>query len=449
MAIYNTSVTLTGCSAVPPIPSQYDTDVTPNLQVTLKANVGKEFELSYRPIVQWSDGFGGFYNESFELSPDLKSATIDKPFSSFWGLSNGATLIFIANTVDAPVSYPTDSIGVNGCSFIPEIPDYYLKDDIIDVTLVADEGTQFDLDNVPRITWQESFGGTLFENFTIDESLKTATFNKAVSSLFMIKDNTPLVFTASTIPEEIVTKNYGSINAYVVTNDNLDAFSKLRFSTGEPTGYVDLGTFVNRLKRVYVEVPTNVETELKAGDYDTGIIVLNPSADRILVDFGEVVIPEKNGDTVDNLSVIQILLPFYGFIDITPDYIGKSINLVYDINIITGNGLAKLYSNGILFQTIDIVPSSDVLFRTITANNIIGSDLWEEVLMYGLEPYVYYKWYVSRNLNKPNNDYVENTLSSFNGFIKAEHVSAIHNPNIQISEVEEIYRLLEDGVYIE
>jgi hypothetical protein len=90
-----------------------------------------------------------------------------------------------------------------------------------------------------------------------------------------------------------VGRNYGAINVYCVTLDNLDAFSKQRFfeikdDTQGIYEEVNLGIFVNRIKRIFTNVPVSGTDSLRCGNYNTGIAVRTPEKDVIMLDFGDV-----------------------------------------------------------------------------------------------------------------------------------------------------------------
>ena len=248
-------------------------------------------------------------------------------------------------------------------------------------------------------------------------------------------------------------KNYGAINVYSVTLENLDEFSKKRFfkPTGEegtdaPYTEVNLGEYVNRIKRIFVTVPVGGEDTLKCGNYNTGIKVKTPESDVILLDFGNVELTGTNGNNEDFNAQIQMFIPCRGIVSIDNKYIGKTVNLSIKVNVITGDAVALLSCDGVTFQIESFSLSRDVLYRLGTDLNIVGGEQWNEQILYGLEPYVL----ITENLtvDVPVNNTQENvTINAVTGFAQFENVD-LSTANLLVDEYNEIISELETGVYL-
>lgn len=248
-------------------------------------------------------------------------------------------------------------------------------------------------------------------------------------------------------------KNYGAINVYIVTLDNLDAFAKKRFfiPTGETkieTTYseVNLGAYVNRIKRIFATVPVGGEDVLKCGNYNTEIKVKYPDSDVMLLDFGNVELTGANGNSEDFNAQIQIFIPCRGIVSIDNKYIGKTVNLSIKVNVITGDAVALLSCDGVTFQIESFSLSRDVLYRLGTDLNIVGGEQWNEQILYGLEPYVL----ITENLtvDVPINNTQENvTINAVTGFAQFANVN-LNAANLLVDEYNEIISELETGVYL-
>ena len=248
-------------------------------------------------------------------------------------------------------------------------------------------------------------------------------------------------------------KNYGAINVYIVTLDNLDAFAKKRFftQTGETetgTSYseVNLGAYVNRIKRIFATVPVGGEDVLKCGNYNTGIKVKYPDSDVMLLDFGNVELTGANGNNEDFNAQIQMFIPCRGVVSIDNKYIGKAVNLSIKVNVITGDAVALLSCDGVTFQIESFSLSRDVLYRLGTDLNVVGGEQWNEQILYGLEPYVL----ITENLtvDVPVNNTQENvTINAVTGFAQFANVN-LNAANLLVSEYDEIISQLETGVYL-
>ena len=248
-------------------------------------------------------------------------------------------------------------------------------------------------------------------------------------------------------------KNYGAINVYIVTLDNLDAFAKKRFftqtgetETGTKYSEVNLGQYVNRIKRIFTTVPVGGEDVLKCGNYNTEINVKYPDSDVMLLDFGNVELTGANGNNEDFNAQVQMFIPCRGVVTIDSKYIGKTINLTIKVNVITGDAVALLSCDGVTFQIESFSLSRDVLYRLGTDLNVVGGEQWNEQILYGLEPYVL----ITENLtvDVPVNNTQENvTINAVTGFAQFTNVN-LNTANLLVDEYDEIISQLETGVYL-
>lgn len=244
---------------------------------------------------------------------------------------------------------------------------------------------------------------------------------------------------------------YGAINVYVVNDDNLDELAKQRFveSTGETATAIDIGNYINRIKRIYTCIPLSGDTTINLGNYNTGITAKTPSIEVITLDFGTLEVPAPNKDLTDYESDFQLFLPFKGFVSLSEYYAGKEISLQYVINIITGEGVAKLSCEGIIFQMEQVTPSLDVIYRTLAQDiRTVGGDSWNDFALYGVEPFLSATCYNSRSSER-NNDNVRLKLGDVTGFVSVDDVTPIHTAEMLTEEQEMIYTALSNGVYIE
>lgn len=249
-----------------------------------------------------------------------------------------------------------------------------------------------------------------------------------------------------------VGNNYGSINVYCVTLENLDAFSKKRFfeikdDTQGIYEEINLGIYVNRIKRIFTSIPISGVDSLKCGNYDTGITVKTPEKDVIVLDFGNVELTGTNGNNEDFNAQIQMFIPCRGFVTINSDYIGKTINFTVKVNVITGDAVGFLSCDGVVFQLESFSLSRDIIYKTGTAElNVVGGQQWDEQILYGLEPYVL----ITENLtvNVPVNNTQENvTVKDVTGFAQFENVN-LNAVNLLVDEYNDIINQLEKGVYL-
>lgn len=344
---------------------------------------------------------------------------------------------------------------LSNCYADPELPEHLFEGDTLSVVLKANPNTAFDDTDemkIPVFSYQDETGYYQNKPLTVSEDKQTAT------GQILLGDYQSMGVVAEAYPVAVVGEQYGAINVYLVTLDELAEFSGKRFfketGTDPSTGAhiyenIDLGAYVNKIRRVYTNIGASSTDVIRCGNYNTGVSCHQPAQDKITLDFGTAVVPAHNEDNTDYESEIQIFLPFAGFVTLNTDYAGKTIGLQYVINVVTGNGVALLSCNGVVFQVEETEPSSEIIYLSpSTQVKTVGGDDWNEMLYYGLEPYIYCKWYESAS-NGRNNDRQTGILGDFRGFNVFDDVTPIHTAEMLTEEQEMIYAALSDGVYIE
>lgn len=346
------------------------------------------------------------------------------------------------------------STDLSNCTANADLPQYVKDGETVNVTLTANDGTEFDTEqSTPKFYYKNASGYPDTQDLTISSDKKTATGSIQVNTNW-----SGIKVIGSAYPVAVVGEQYGAINVYLVTLDELAEFSAKRFfketgtdpSTGAPIyENIDLGAYVNKIRRVYTNIGASSTDVIRCGNYNTGVSCHQPAQDKITLDFGTAVVPAHNEDNTDYESEIQIFLPFVGFVNLNNAYAGKTIALQYVINVVTGNGVALMSCNGVVFQVEEIEPSSEIIYLSpSTQVKTVGGDDWNEMLYYGLEPYIYCKWYESATGGR-NNDRQTGEIGDFIGFNVFDDVTPIHTAEMLTEEQEMIYTALSDGVYIE
>lgn len=396
----------------------------------------------------FTNGNGYPASEDMTISEDGKTASwSNDDFST----GNGVTLTGETGEFTEGVSIEPN---LSNCHADPPLPEFLQYGETLNVTLKANENTAFDTEqSTPKISYLNENGYPASKDLTVSDDKRTAT-----GSLVIQDGWRNLSVNAQAYPVAVVGEQYGAINVYLVTLDELAEFSAKRFfkETGSDpeTGAtiyenIDLGAYVNKIRRVYTNIGASSTDVIRCGNYNTGVSCHQPAQDKITLDFGTAVVPAHNEDNTDYESEIQIFLPFAGFVTLNTDYAGKTIALQYVINVLTGNGVALLSCNGVVFQVEETEPSSEIIYLSpSTQVKTVGGDDWNEMLYYGLEPYIYCKWYESAS-NGRNNDRQTGEIGDFRGFNIFDDVSPIHTAEMLTEEQEMIYTALSDGVYIE
>lgn len=314
----------------------------------------------------------------------------------------------------------------------------------VNFTLTANDGALFK-DYVPNLSYFDNYGNKTTKEFVISTDKK-----KAVLDSFVIPNYDITIYGDAQTETTVI--NYGAINAYIVNIDILNAFSNKRYFKESESGTnvynVDLGEYVNRIKRIYLPITSNLNDVIRCGNYNTGIKCTDLPKDIFEINFGNIDIPLINGDSNDfNTGDLSIFIPFVGVVSLDNSLIGKTVNLVMKINAITGNGVSILTCNGVIFDTQNVVASTDVLFTGANSNIYkIGGDDWNEQILMGIEPYVILNY--TDSITAPINTTLENvTVSDVTGFAQFENVN-LNSVNLLVDEYNEIVSQLETGVYL-
>lgn len=398
-----------------------------NFDITLTGNTDGSY--SVVPVVSYRNESGT--ETTGEMSVNGKIATFSVPVSTNETVTITGTFTPETPQKDVPVTYE-----LTNCTVSPQ-PQTVKTGDTLNLTVTPN--TNYKLDSC-NLIWNDGTkdvtisvtGGVI--SFPVPDSCVSISV-KAVASVV-----TP------------IGKNYGAINVYCVTLDNLDAFSKRRFfeikdDTQGIYEEVNLGVFVNRIKRIFTNVPVSGTDSLRCGNYNTGITVQTPEKDVISLNFGDVALTGLNGDSEDYNAQISVFIPCRGFVAVDSKYIGKTINLSFKVNVITGDAVAFLSCDGVVFQLESFSLSRDVIYKTGTAElNIVGGTQWDEQILYGLEPYVI----ITQNttINKPVNSTQESvTIGNVTGYAQFENVD-LDTVNLLVDEYNTIISELENGVYL-
>ena len=398
-----------------------------NFDITLTGDTDGTFTVV--PVVTYKNA----YNETVQGTMNVNGnvATFSVPVATNDTVTITGTFTPETPQKDVPITY-----ALTNCTVSPQPPTVKTGETL---NLTVTPVVNYKLDSC-NLIWNDGAkdvtvsitGGVI--SFPVPDSCVSVTI-KAVASII-----TPVGI------------NYGAINVYCVTLDNLDAFSKQRFfeikdDTQGIYEEVNLGIYVNRIKRIFTNVPVSGTDSLRCGNYNTGITVQTPEKDIIILDFGDVSLTGLNGDSEDYNAQISVFIPCRGFVAVDSKYIGKTVNLSFKVNVITGDAVAFLSCDGVIFQLESFSLSRDVIYKTGTTElDIVGGTQWDEQILYGLEPYVI----ITQNttVNKPVNNTQETvTIGDVTGYAQFENVD-LNTVNLLVDEYNTIISELENGVYL-
>lgn len=441
----NDGLTLDGETETIPVVS--DVTVTDNITGTTETHTYADGTVSIRVIcADTRKRYVGCKASYGDVSVDFPITDSNEITVTLENVPTGAN-ITLTGECRYVASVNTDYL--TGCS-ITGIKPWYVENETVTATLTANDGTYFN--TVPQMQFES---GSLVDShnydFTVSENKKTATISQKLDIPKESVELATISFAGSTVPEKVVT-GYGSINVYSVNDSILNQFSKARFqsSTGEiGLAYdTDLGDYVNKLHKVYCDVGEVTETTIKCGNYDTLINAESINSPVVTVDFGNVTLPVNNSDSSDFNATVKVFVPFKGFVAVDADFIGKTLNLKYDVDLVTGDGCYKISVGDVIISQDVVKVSSDVIYKTSKNMNLatIGSSGFSTDYLKGLKPFVVMKYYEPLQ-DRYNNDNSVKVLSDVTGFAKFKDVSL---PTIDClnSEYNEIVSLLSKGVIL-
>ena len=389
----------------------------------------------------------------FETAPTATSGTGLMDGRSETGVlsGNGKIATFNLLSDDSGHSFSKDSeITVSGSVVLEgykinntiEHTTYSVSGDTLTVT--ADVGYKFEVAPTADNADEASPMQRREETGVLSDGGKVATFN-------LLSDNNgnpfqkeyTIALRGSVVADVVYSGFYGSINVYELTNDNLKAFAEQRFSkTAE-----DLGKYVTNLFRIFCPVGETIDAVITTGDVNTGIQAKTPKSDIVVLNFGEVTIPFHNNDLTDYNSNIQMFLPFVGFVNIDTNYIGKPINLTYEVNVITGEAVVKLSTDSIIFSVYDCNVSNALIYKT-SDYDIVGDAGFSSRFMYGLKPFVKVVWRQSMNEYVNNDDCERTVIGAITGFARFTECDEISTSQMTSDEKQMVETQLKYGIYI-
>ena len=340
---------------------------------------------------------------------------------------------------------------MTGCN-VTGLKPYYIENETVNVIATANGKTHFDAENLPVANWEPLTGGAEQHPFVMSNNGKTATLNFTFPNDKEKVSDSTFTLLGGTVPDTEVT-GYGSINVYLVDTKTLDDFSKIRFTKklneNYEYEYYDIGDYVNRLHKVYVDVPNVSPTSLKLANFDTSINTNSVDNSKVHVDFGNVLLPVNSDSGNDFNASIQCFIPFVGFVPVDSDFIGKELNLSYDIDLITGYCAFNLSCDGITINNGTANCSSEIIYKTLANDEIstIGDLSDFNTVLMGLEPYITIKYF--EPLNVPvNNTTEQKRIGDVTGFAQFENVNLTTTNNMLVDEFNEIVSQLANGVYL-
>ena len=348
-----------------------------------------------------------------------------------------------------------DAIGttftLSGCKASSEPPYIYLGEPL-SLTLTADNGNEFADPTKVYYEFEGAFSSGENHPFTIAEDKLTATATIVTNTDIIY--NTHLNVIAEAQQKVQPTTKYGFINAYVVTEDNLNVFATSRFiqytgggsTEGDPVNY-DLGDYVNRVKRYFFKVDEGTTSKLKCGNFIVDTDVKNLASDTKTLDFGQVVIPNYTQSAADYSTDVIMFVPFIGLVNVGSEIIGKTVNLTLKVNVLSGGGVYVLTCGDNMVWSKEVDPCTDVIYRTTAQDpKVIGGVNFDATYLMGLRPYILVDRREIVNNGSQSSSSRVTRIGELTGNVKLTDVVFADTENMLQNDIDEIVTILRQGI---
>lgn len=424
-----------------------------DLVITLTADTGYVFKSENLPQAYWHSVQQGDNTVNAILQNEGKNAVITIPSGISYNITNDTievtgTAEYIVNTHN--ILYTLSNAKHNNVT-------QYTDNGTVNIVLTADADCLFSADNKPKIHYTylqdnpiaPEVGMT--EDFTLSEDRKQAMFT--LSGYIIIGD---IEVTGVATVQTPVETNYGIITIYKPTAENLDAISRLRFTIGVNTEGLpqvgDIAQYISVLKKFYIDIPTTKSEPVKLQNYVlTDVVAPLIENDRITIDCGSITVTGLYNNAIDLKAETNIYLPFCnGLNSISADKImNKTVRLVYDVSLLNGQCVAKLYDTDInVLATFNGDVSIDIPFMSdwqTAINGKIGNNVQ---FLYGLTPFIQIKEQSAIESVYGFKTYKPTMLKNeINGYCEVENIE-LDGINATLQEKEEITRLLSNGIIL-
>ena len=241
------------------------------------------------------------------------------------------------------------------------------------LTLTADSGYIFKDD----ILVQLFTGSNVTQSFSVagnGATIATITFNTNTQNT-IVDSMTNIVITATAVKPEVST---GYAHYYATTNTELHSFSKENIwnyvGNDTETSY-DVSKYIDNL----IELPFAYDTtDLPTSTIAVGRVATATTTHELkdrfyTIDFGKITVPAKYKNGYDyQVRTCKLYLPFAPTVSIdVANAMEQTINIVYKIDMSTGNATITLDNNGVPFNTININLADQLPFLNTIQNTVI------------------------------------------------------------------------------
>ena len=411
----------------------------------------KSFELEYLDTYSGINILYKYKNDNLNNSTYNESLQIDSDYSYF----DNDIGYFVFSSNNVAISYNSDIT-------VKEIKYNYIKLQLpsgeytsnlthLDVSqypqnIILTCNTDYYFSSAPIITIYYQ-GQTTQLEFTLNDNSTVATLeynsdyiNSAIYS-----------YSINIEPITTITEKYGLISLYKPTGDILkNLSSKLlhTYTLNDVQQVLDLSKYIVSFLSIPIDVEPTGNKELKLCNISTGIELPYIDDNIINLDFGDITINGIYHNSLDfKNTTIEMILPYIDTVELKPSkYMNKTINLTYRIDLFTGDTLAIIKVNNIIYDTFSGKCAIEIPFISQAENKeknvlkYVNSNLLNENI-----PMIIIRTNdINDKLLYSTNEYKElNTLSGFNSL---DNIELNINTNMLQNDIDTIKNLLSNGI---
>ena len=426
-----------------------------DLVITLTADTGYVFKAENLPRAYWHSAIQGDNTVNAILQNNGKNAVITVPSGISYDITDDT--IEITGTAESESGNHTHNILYTLSNSTHNDVTQYTDNDTVNIVLTADADCLFSADNKPKISYtyiqDNPFAPTvgMTEDFTLSADRKKALFTL---SGYTISGDIEVTGVATV--QTPVETGYGIVTIYKPTAENLDAISRLRFTIGVDTEGLpqvgDIAQYISVLKKFYIDIPTTKSEPVKLQNYVlTDVVAPLIENDRMTIDCGSIEVKGLYNNAIDLKAETSIYLPFCnGMNSISTDKImNKIVRLVYEVSLLNGQCVAKLYDTASnVLATFNGDVSIDIPFMSdwqTAINGKIGNNVQ---FLYGFIPFIQIKEQSAIESVYGFKTYKPTMLKNeISGYCEVENIE-LDGINATLQEKEEITRLLSNGIIL-
>lgn len=239
---------------------------------------------------------------------------------------------------------------------------------------------------------------------------------------------------------------------FKINEENMQKIASTRYINLSADTVIDLGDYINTLKKFYCNVPVTENTQsILLGSYKIDTKAPTVTDEIFTLSCGKITVAENNQNASDYESVVSCYLPFVGMVEIDADrIIGRTIELTYTISAINGTCVAQIWSDENVVGAFEGNVAIDLPYILAqTEGRYRGNVNSNNRILYGYTPYIYVFYHANYNENGKviSHDNLYAKLADLSGFNVVEDID-FTGLNIPTEEVDLIEQVFKDGVYL-